>query len=102
MSGDLISRSRLMEEIRGLRVTVIGLRAGKRILSEFEKQYRESVLRVISEAPTAYDVDKVVERLEEYLEITWDCGYKGGYKDAILKAIEIIKAGGVSSYAGSI
>ena len=108
MSGDLISRSRLTEEIRGLRVTVTGLRAGKGILSEFEKQYRESILKVIDNQPTAYDVDKVVERLEEevkyqnekaeeeplFCELTFEEARRK-MAECYEHAIEIVKAGGV-------
>ena len=92
MSGDLISRSALMEEIKSLRVTITGLRAGNGILNEILEQYKASVLRVIDEAPTAYNVDKVVEQLEE------DCfspdNYPGYAVDVEL-AIKIVKAGGV-------
>ncbi len=62
------------------------------------------VMSFIDEQPTAYDVDKVVERLEcEYLmcrckkdEIckypeTIGCCYDNGIK----KAVEIIKSGGI-------
>ena len=105
MNGDLISRSRLMEEIRGLRVTVTGLRAGKGILSEFEKQYRESVLKAIDNQPTAYDVNKVVEQLEGEKGIAFLTLANTGDKvrdvvyDEVMvylnTAIEIVKAGGV-------
>lgn len=62
-SDDLISRSALTEEIKSLEVKITGLRAGKGVLREYIKQYRESVLRIIDEQPTAYDVDAVVEQL---------------------------------------
>ena len=62
--SDLISRNALIKEIETLKVHVTGLRAGK-VLSEFEKQYKESIIRVIEEQPTTYDIEKVVEQLEE-------------------------------------
>jgi hypothetical protein len=62
---DLISRSALLEEIESLHVTVTGLRTGKGILRRFAKQYKESVLRIISEQPTAYNVNKVMEKINE-------------------------------------
>ncbi len=105
MSGDLISRSVAMEEIESLRVTVTGLRAGKGILHEIMEQYKASVLRVIDEAPTAYDVDKVVEKLEDEKGIAFLTLANTGDKvrdvvyDEVMvylnTAIEIVKAGGV-------
>lgn len=87
MSEDLISRSALMEEIESLRVTVTGLRAGKGILREFMEQYKASVLKIIDEAPTAYDVDKVVEQLKANSKTMMQVIPAG-------IAIEIVKAGG--------
>lgn len=96
---DLISRSALLEEIESLHVTVTGLRTGKGILRRFAKQYKESVLRIISEQPTAYNVDKVVEQINElraYCDNTdcKECKYKDTCFDKELE--KIIKAGGVN------
>ncbi len=55
VKGDLISRSTLLEEIKSLRVTIMGLRAGKGILAEYANQYKDTLLRVIEEQPTAYN-----------------------------------------------
>ena len=90
MSGDLISRSALMEEIKSLQVTVTGLRAGNGILREIMEQYKASVLRVIDEAPTAYNLDKVVEQLEEAKS-----NYNGESAEfwTYREAIRIVKAG---------
>ena len=63
--SDLISRKAVMDEISSLTVTVTGLRAGKGILNQFAEEYKKSVLRILDEARTAYDVDKVVEQLEK-------------------------------------
>lgn len=79
MSNDLISRSALMSHI--------------------ESQYREwgedydaeQILGDIEDAPTAYDVDKVVEQMEEEKKCYFTYG-----RSALYRAIEIIKAGGVS------
>lgn len=91
MNGDLISKSALLEE-----------------MSKFVGNQRylisEEVWRMVENAPTAYDVDKVVEQIEcEYLmcrcknnEIctypeTIGCCYDNGIK----KAVEIMKSGGI-------
>lgn len=52
----------------------------------------------IDSQSTAYDVDKVVERLEtegSKIEIQYENNYEKGILDGIGKAIEIVKAGGV-------
>lgn len=51
----MIDEKKLIEEIESLRVTVNGLRAGKGILREFEKHYKESILRIIEEQPKVGD-----------------------------------------------
>lgn len=60
-----------------------------------------SVLYLLEEYPTAYDVDKVVEQLEDYGNE--ECAYYENtpYKNVIVecigKAIEIVKAGGADA-----
>ena len=52
----------------------------------------------IDSQSTAYDVDKVVERLEtegSKIEIQYENNYEKGILDGIGKASEIVKAGGV-------
>lgn len=61
----LIDANALMEELKTLQVSVTGIRAGKGILAEYAKQYRESILRIINEQPTAYDVEAVVAKIKE-------------------------------------
>ena len=65
-----------------------------------------SAFNVISEQPTAYDIDNVVEELQENAsrytkKYTTPYG-NNGYKDikaiSIHKAIEIVKQGGVADY----
>lgn len=60
----LIDADDLSEEIKSLQVFVTGLRAGKGILNEYVKQYRESLLRIVDEQPTAYDIEKVVAEVQ--------------------------------------
>ena len=56
-------------------------------------------------APTAYDVDKVVERLENegnkifkthFPEEEWEF-HDNGFAEGLWKAAEIVKAGGISN-----
>ena len=93
MSGDLISKSRLMEDIRN---TIT------------ENSSTLDWLNLISRQPTAYDVDKVVERLEEevkyqnekaeeeplFCELTFEEARRK-MAECYEHAIEIVKAGGV-------
>lgn len=71
--SDLISRSALLEEVKSLRVTVMGLRAGKGVLHEYAEQYRDTLLRIINEQP-ASEAAQVVHGEWKYGD--WD---KGGH-----------------------
>ena len=83
--SDLISRNELLEEIKSLSIVL----NGKQIFSDDAK---DTLLRIIDEHPTAYDVDKVVEELEQhYGDDSVICGLS--YNSAIKKAIEIVKVG---------
>lgn len=59
MKDDLIRRGELAEEVKSLTFYVTGLRAGKGVLQEYAKQYRDSLLRIIDEQP-AVDAVEVV------------------------------------------
>ena len=48
---------------------------------------------VIEEQPTAFDVEKVVEELENHTEINVKDMWESGYNFGIKKAIEIVKGG---------
>ena len=57
----------------------------------------KNVFDIIDEQPTAYDVEKVVEQLEEeYSDIAfqYENSYKDGFSDGLNRAIRIVKAGG--------
>ena len=56
------------------------------------------ILSDIEYFPTAYDVDKVIERLEcekNKCDTAYDDGYEQGVFDGYYDAIEIVKKGGV-------
>lgn len=86
MSSDLISRKALAEEISSLHVFVNGLRAEKGVLAKFSEEYKKTVLKCIEEAPVAYDVNSVVNQIEDYREIVpgW----------ALKEIIDIVRNGG--------
>ena len=84
MSNDLISRSTLMSHIESER-------------RQWGEDYdAEQILGDIEDFPTAYDVDKVVEQLEELKKECEDQlqDYDPNY--FIDKAIKIVKGGGVN------
>ena len=64
--GRLIDEDELVEEIKSLKIVL----DGKDI---FPTAAKDTVLRIISEQPTAYDPDKVVEQLEERTAFLKDC-----------------------------
>lgn len=56
----------------------------------------ESIKEIIDEQPTAFDVDKVVEQLENRSALARPVGWSKAYEIIMLKdAIEIVKGGGV-------
>lgn len=55
----------------------------------------EAVIETINNQHSAFDTEKVVEQLEDKIEITWKHDYVGGRKDAFKEAIDIVKKGGV-------
>lgn len=81
--SDLISRSALINKIRGIVPS---------------SQDVDFIVRLIEEQPTAYDVDKVVAELEELPNREADYYYANS-NDVIDRedAIEIVKQGGVSN-----
>lgn len=98
MSNDLISRSALISHIESER-------------RQYGEEYDiELILGDIEDAPTAYDVDKVVEQLEEAKEKIASedycrnmnekesCLHKDCYKCCAEHLIEIVKGGGVEQY----
>ncbi len=60
--------------------------------SNFEKDTREAAQKLIDEQPTAYDVDKVVEQLEEAGKQSVLVTLKAAFK----VAVDIVKSGGIT------
>ena len=53
------------------------------------------ILSDIEDFPTAYDIDKVLEQLEELKKTAYECyGLASGAYVAMCNAIEIVKRGG--------
>ena len=64
-----------------------------------------AVLYLLEEYPTAYDVGKVVEKLEEYgneeMDYYRNTPYEKCIEECVHKAIEIVKGGGVNAKTDS-
>ena len=71
---------------------------------ESMKDY-DAVKDAINNMPTAYDVDKVVEQLEEYgneeMDYYRNTPYEKCIEECVHKAIEIVKGGGVNAKTDS-
>ena len=97
--SDLISRSALKKEIEGIYLHVSGVRSGKGILAKCMDSYKELVIKIIDEQPTAYDVEKVVAELEEYKKWyeTHGCNadLNRGIIGATNHAVDLVRKGGV-------
>ena len=107
----LIDADLLTEEIKSLRCTLIGLRAGKGMLTRAADEYRKSILQIIEDQPTAFDKEKVIEELVESRqgeyndsddeletldgEEIYDEGRSQGRFEAYHRASEIVEKGGI-------
>ena len=99
--SDLISRSKLLEEINSLSIVL----NGKQIFSDDAK---DTVLRIINEQPTAYEIDNVVATMDKALteledgtncgtcvfKEVCDDGYDGCIQTIVAVCKSIVKAGG--------
>lgn len=89
----LIDADELIKELKSLSIVL----NGKQI---FFDDAKNTVLRVIDEQPTGYDIGKVVEELEKAKygdceHMTCEYSDECCYVDGLNRAIEIVKQGGV-------
>ena len=54
-----IDANKLIEDIKAIHYNCTGMRAGKTVLSEFAKQYRNDILKTIDNQPTVDAVEVV-------------------------------------------
>ena len=91
----LIDADTLTEEIKSLRCTLIGLRAGKGVLARAADEYQKSILQIIEDQPTDFDKEKVIEELRSEIHLTvYDPMLAGRYIKKE-RAIEIVEKGGI-------
>ena len=87
--SDFIDRRFLLNHLKDWQKEVSGI--------GYEREYNllEQIVKGVENEPTAYDVDKVVEQLEDEITAT-KCPVRVEFDKGIYKAIEIVKAGGVN------
>ena len=88
--SDLISRSELLKQLVTKPKYSISVPKGFEALKDLIAYHHKKVIEVIEDMPTAYDVDKVVEKLESNSFITVNISVE---KEVVLlkDAIEIVK-----------
>lgn len=109
MSNDLISRSAVMDYLREQQANVI-IEKNKNVFVNTDvcdgmSSAIVAFMNFVLQIPTAYDVDKVMERLEEYAHSSIckshdGCPYRGNeniYCEncGAIGALEIVKSGGI-------
>lgn len=101
----LIDADMLMKEIQSFRCSITGLRAGKGVLAHAADEYRKSILQIIDDQPTAFDKEKVIEKIKdesraEHLEDVSISGNVYGYNiERVINeedVIEIVEKGGLN------
>lgn len=99
MSNDLISRGAFVKEINEHMKNVYecdiesvsDFQDGNKSEESYIVQGLFEAFELIGNVPTAYNVDKVVEQMEEYVKESSNVDYNR----AMIEAIEIVKSGGV-------
>ena len=98
--NDLISRSALLkyfeEEKERIKVDSEKYHIHEEAVAGMEAAL-QAITNKVNEMPTAYDIDKVVEELEEKsddIPIQYEDNYEKGFDDGIGYAIDIVKRGG--------
>ena len=100
----LIDADKLIEELKSAQLCIAGLRCHKSFLGQTMTRYEKFIIKTIEEQPTAFDVDKVLEKLKEVqftaeLEeyILAETNVTELFETQVVQldeAIEIVKAGG--------
>lgn len=91
----LIDADLLTEEIKSLRCTLTGLRAGKGVLAHAADEYRKSILKIIDDQPTAFDKEKVIEELKKCRVYQFQGKLPDGRICHFSDVTEIVEKGGI-------
>lgn len=95
MSNDLIDRNAVMDYLREQQANVIIEKNKNGFVNADVCDGMNSAIgafmNFVLQIPTAYDVDKVVGQMEEYVKESSNVDYNR----AMIEAIEIVKSGGI-------
>lgn len=91
----LIDADLLTEEIKSLRCTLTGLRAGKGVLARAADEYRKTILQIIDDQPTAFDKEKVGKELKKCRIYQFKGMLPDGRVCHFSDVIEIVEKGGI-------
>ena len=99
----LVDTDALLEQYNLKDATKYGNKDAEQQAHSYSTMMLYEIADMIEDAPTAYDIDKVVEELEEnasrytkkYVTPYGNNGYRDTKAISIHKAIEIVKRGGV-------
>lgn len=78
-----VTMQRFLKEIEQSRSDCIHINTIKRLLDDIDTLDEKEIIRK--------PFERVVERLEERMPISWKFDYIGGKKDGIVEAIKIVK-----------
>ena len=90
----LIDADALLEQYNLKDATKYGNKDAEQQAHSYSTMMLYEIADIIEDAPTAYDMDKVVEQLEEYRE-EMEQFKRGGM---LSEMIDVVKAGGVDEY----
>lgn len=91
----LIDADTLTEEIKSLRCTLIGLRAGKGVLARAADEYQKSILQIIEDQPTDFDKEKVIKELKRCSVYQFQGKLSDGRICHFSDVINIVEKGGI-------
>lgn len=96
----LIDADALLEQYNLKDATKYGNKDAEQQAHSYSTMMLYEIADMIEDAPTAYDVDKVVEQLEDYgneeMDYYRNTPYEKCIEECVHKAIEIVKGGGVN------
>ena len=95
----LIDADALLEQYNLKDATKYGNKDAEQQAHSYSTMMLYEIADMIEDAPTVYDVDRVVEQLEDYgneeMDYCRNPPYEKCVEECIHKAIEIVKGGGV-------
>lgn len=101
MNDDLISRRELLEELKDFRMSITG--STNAMALTIMEETKKSIMRIVDEQPSAYDVDKVIKSInkigQKYCDsVECENNCEDCEHSCLMGAItNVIKSGGVTN-----